>query len=354
VAGSPQEQWLRQDLAANPAPCTIGMWHHARWSSGSEHGNDPATQAFWQAMYEAGAEMVLVGHDHDYERFAPMDAAGNVDETYGIRQIVVGTGGIGLYALGTTAANSVARNDTTHGVLKLKLREAGYDFDFVPIPGGTFTDSGTGTCHGAPPAQPGATEAFADGFESGDFGAWTSVTKAGDGAATVQTALVKAGADAARLSATTSGAYAYARHRTAAPLTAITATGWFNQRAEGPSGANVPLLRLYDEQGTRIVSLYRQNQVGGAIYANYNGGYFKTTGTLALNTWAQFSLTVRIGATGGVVEIRQNGTLTHRTTTANLGTQPIRILQIGNNTAGQPFDVVVDEITASDASIGGG
>lgn len=144
--GSRQEQWLRADLAANPRQCVAAIWHHPRFSSG-EHGTDALTAGLWQALYDAGAELVIVGHDHDYERFAPMDPLGNLDLARGIREIVVGTGGVGHNTFPTVAANSERRDNSTFGVLKLTLRATSYELQFVPEAGGTFQDEATGTCH---------------------------------------------------------------------------------------------------------------------------------------------------------------------------------------------------------------
>jgi hypothetical protein len=146
-AGSAQEQWLRGDLAANPRACVLAMWHHPRFSSGSEHGSSTATQALWQALYDFDADLVLSGHEHDYERFAPQTATGRSDNTRGIVEIVVGTGGRSHYLFGPAIANSVVRNDTTYGVLRLDLFATSWSFTFIPVAGKTFTDTGTGTCH---------------------------------------------------------------------------------------------------------------------------------------------------------------------------------------------------------------
>jgi hypothetical protein len=146
TAASPQEQWLRADLAAHPAPCTLAYWHHPRFSS-SEHGSSTAPQPLWQALYDANADVVVNGHDHTYERFAPQTPAGTLDTARGIREFVVGTGGGELYRFPSIRANSEVRNNTTHGVIKLTLRAGGYDWAFVPVAGGTFRDSGSGRCH---------------------------------------------------------------------------------------------------------------------------------------------------------------------------------------------------------------
>ena len=146
VAGSPQEQWLRRDLSLHPAPCTLAYWHHPRFSS-SEHGNSTAPQPLWQALYDANADVVISGHDHTYERFAPQTPTGVLDTARGIREFVVGMGGASFYQFPTIRANSEVRNNTTHGVIKLTLRADGYDWEFVPVAGGSFRDSGSGRCH---------------------------------------------------------------------------------------------------------------------------------------------------------------------------------------------------------------
>lgn len=148
--GSPQETWLRADLAAHPADCILAYWHHARFSSGSAHGSDPRTDAFWRDLQAAGADVALAGHDHDYERFMPQDANGRPDPL-GIRAFVVGTGGSGLRPFGAVLPTSEVRDAATHGVLELTLRPGGYDWRFLPIAGRTFTDAGSGTCTPAPP-----------------------------------------------------------------------------------------------------------------------------------------------------------------------------------------------------------
>jgi len=144
--GSAQENWLRGDLAAHRRECVLAMWHHPRFSSGM-HGNDGITADLWSDLYDAGAELILNGHDHDYERFAPQTPGGRADPERGIVEMVVGTGGRSHYAFERIRANSLIRDDTTFGVLRLVLSDGGWSFEFVPVPGGTFTDSGDGTCH---------------------------------------------------------------------------------------------------------------------------------------------------------------------------------------------------------------
>ena len=145
-AGSAQEQWLRADLAANTRDCILAYWHHPVFSSGPHGGSSEGRTAF-QLLYEAGAEVVLVGHDHNYQRSAPLAPNGQPDPQRGIRQFVVGTGGAGTEGFGSPDAHVEAWDVRTHGVLKLTLGRGTYAWEFVPVAGATFRDSGTGSCH---------------------------------------------------------------------------------------------------------------------------------------------------------------------------------------------------------------
>jgi uncharacterized protein YjdB len=145
-AGSTQEQWLRADLAANPKRCVLAYWHHPRFSSGS-HGSSTSPQPLWQALYDFDADVVIVGHDHNYQRFAPQTPTGVADAARGIRQFVAGMGGRSHYNFGTPIANTEAYNTDTDGVLKLTLFADSYTWEFIPVAGKTYTDSGTGSCH---------------------------------------------------------------------------------------------------------------------------------------------------------------------------------------------------------------
>jgi hypothetical protein len=144
-AGSAQERWLRQDLATNPKRCTLAYWHKPLFSSGSM-GASIGLRAIWQALYDRGVEVVLNGHDHDYERFAPQTPAGSANLTHGIRQFVVGTGGAPLLAFKTTFRNSQFRYNKAHGILKLTLSDGSYGWKFIAVSGAVI-DAGQATCH---------------------------------------------------------------------------------------------------------------------------------------------------------------------------------------------------------------
>jgi acid phosphatase type 7 len=143
--GSAQERWLRADLEASKKLCTLAYWHHPRFSVGPE-GNAGGTEALWDALYEKGAELVLAASSHNYQRWKPMNADGQVDSGHGIRSFVVGTGGKTPHPLGSHP-NVEAANTGTPGVLKLTLRPGAYDWQFVPVTGRTFTDAGSARCH---------------------------------------------------------------------------------------------------------------------------------------------------------------------------------------------------------------
>ncbi len=145
--GSRQEKWLRADLAAHRVACTLAYWHKPLFSSGGAHGNDPEVTPLWQALYDAGADVVIGGHDHNYERFGLQNPQGELDPAHGIREFVVGTGGKNLRPFGTIKPNSEVRNNDAFGVLRLTLRPTSYDWQFISQQGKAFTDSGGASCH---------------------------------------------------------------------------------------------------------------------------------------------------------------------------------------------------------------
>ena len=148
-ATSPQGLWLKQELEQkHKNGCVLAYFHKPLFSSGGSHGNDPLMKPLWDFLYHAGADVVINGHDHNYERFAPQDPEGKADPEHGIREFVVGSGGKNSHRkMGVLKPNSEARNDDTFGVLKLTLHAKSYDWEFVPEAGKTFTDSGSGNCH---------------------------------------------------------------------------------------------------------------------------------------------------------------------------------------------------------------
>lgn len=148
--GSPQYRWLESDLAASTARCTLVFTHHPVFTSGI-HGQDPAGMLpTWALLYRNGVDVFAAGHDHHYERFAPLNATGARDDAFGIRSFVAGTGGGALYPFFVNVPNSEARDGRTNGILAFDLRPGGYSWSFAPVGKGTFTDAGSGLCHARP------------------------------------------------------------------------------------------------------------------------------------------------------------------------------------------------------------
>ena len=184
---------------------------------------------------------------------------------------------------------------------------------------------------------------FSDGFESGDFSAWSQAQTNGDGTATVQSTTVSSGSFAAQLSeSSTTGSKAYVRKTLDSSQQDLSASGDFQVLQQGASGGNVPFFRFLDPSSARIVSVYRQNGTAGKIWVSYGGGSFTTTGSLPLNTWGDVELHVITNGANSTVEVRLNGTLIYQTTSASLGTAGLQTVQIGNDTGAQAFTLVAD------------
>jgi hypothetical protein len=146
----PQIQWLRRDLQRHASVCTLAYWHRPPFSSGryGDPENTARVLPLWATVNEEGVDLVLTGHEHSYERFVPMNAEGDRDDEGGVRLIVAGTGGGNLRQFKyDPLPTTEIRNDDTWGVLKLTLNPAGYDWEFLPVAGKSFRDSGSGTCH---------------------------------------------------------------------------------------------------------------------------------------------------------------------------------------------------------------
>jgi hypothetical protein len=147
ATGGTQEKWLRDDLGAHPARCTLAIWHHPRFSSGTTYGSNANLNSLYTALFDAGVDVLLTAHESNYERFAPLNPAGQPDDARGVREFVVGTGGRSHLPLGPPMPGSEVRNDNTYGLLALTLRSTSYQWQFVPEAGKSFTDSGSTACH---------------------------------------------------------------------------------------------------------------------------------------------------------------------------------------------------------------
>ena len=216
-ATSEQVGWLKNDLATHTNPCTLAYFHHPLFSSG-DHGNQTQVKPLWDALYSANADVVLNGHDHSYERFAPQDPNGTLDATRGIREFVVGTGGASYYPFDVIKSNSEARSAGAHGVLKLTLRAGSYDWQFVPEAGKTFTDSGSDDCQDAsvPPTDAPVIAAPANNSYDTDGNLTVSGTAENgstvelfDGATSKGTADVSSGSWSKALTGAANGSHTY-------------------------------------------------------------------------------------------------------------------------------------------------
>jgi hypothetical protein len=144
-AGSAQYQWLRSELTTNRSLCTAAYWHRPLFSSGP-HGDNRTMVDAWRLLYQYDVEVVMNGHDHIYERFAPQTPDGVFDPSRGITQFVIGTGGARVYQPAGAKPNSEIRG-SAFGVLALTLADGSYSWEFVPVEGAAFHDSGTAVCH---------------------------------------------------------------------------------------------------------------------------------------------------------------------------------------------------------------
>jgi acid phosphatase type 7 len=149
AAGSAQDVWLQNDLAHDTAPCTLAYYQNPHWTSDGTGGHTDYQQ-IWQDLYQGGVDVVLNGDSHWYERFAPLNASGAIDNTFGVREFIAGTGGAGLEVPGTKLATSQVLNASTHGVMKMTLHNGSYSWQFINDGESTFTDSGSANCHSKP------------------------------------------------------------------------------------------------------------------------------------------------------------------------------------------------------------
>jgi hypothetical protein len=209
-------------------------------------------------------------------------------------------------------------------------------------PGPTATPTDTAT----PTSTSSASILFSDGFESGDFSAWTITTTGGDGSAVVQNTVVHTGNFSARLSETANtGSNAYSRKSLLSPETNLTISGEFMVTQEGVSGANVPIFRIFDPSGTRLLALYRQNATNGQIWSYDNTTRIQATSLMPLNSWAHFEVHVITNGSGAsTIEVYMDGVRVIQTMSASLGTAGVLTIQIGNNTSGQTFTLYTDDI----------
>jgi len=276
AAGSPQEQWLKADLAAHPNTCTLAYWHHPRFSSGF-HGDETSVAPFWDALYQAGADVVLNGHDHNYERFAPQNPGGQPDQTQGIREFVVGTGGAEFRSIEGIKPNSEFQIADTIGIIKMTLHPDSYDWQFVTA-SDPVADSGTGQCHGAP---------------SGPLSSTTGIPTTGATGTTTATTTSTAG-------------------------TTTSTTGIVTRTTTGTTGATTSITR---STGTTTGTTTSTTGTTGTTIRTTTG---TTTGTTGTTTGTTTGITSRTTSTTGTTRVTSTtgttGTTTRTTTGTTTGT----------------------------------
>jgi hypothetical protein len=287
--GSPQEQWLKADLAAHSNECTLAYWHHPRFSSGI-HGDSSTVAPFWDDLYQAGADVVLNGHDHDYERFAPLNPNGQTDPAQGIHQFIVGTGGAELREFNRIHPTSEVHIAGMNGVLKMTLHPDRYDWQFVTAPDGTVADTGSARCHGALSGPPTDTTGTTGTTTTG-----TPDTTAGTTTATTPATDTTAGATTTSTTGTTTGT----RTATTSTTGTSTTTGTTGTTTTGTTGTTT---------GTRTAT----TSTTGTTTSTTTGTTTGTTGTSTGTTTGAST-----GATSGA---RTTGSATTGdTTSANDG-----------------------------------
>ena len=309
AAGSPQEQWLKEDLAAHSNACTLAYWHHPRFSSGI-HGNQSSVAPFWNALYQAGADVVLNGHEHVYERFAPLNPSGQEDPDQGIREFIVGTGGAEFTAFDRIMLTSEAQVASKNGVLKMTLHPEGYDWQFVTAPDRTVADSGSASCHGAPSAPPTDTTGTTTGTT--DTTGTTAGTRGTTGATTSTTGTVETPAGV------TTGTTGTTTGTTGTTAGTTSTTGATTGTVETPAGVTT---------GTTGTTT---GTTGTSTTAGTTATTDTTTGTTGTNTGTTGTTGTTTGATGA-----PTGTTTGAST---------RTATTGGNTTSADDGVIRDTI----------
>ena len=337
--GSAQAQWLRADLAAHPSQCSLAMWHHPRFGSGGAGRND-SVEPLFRAFYEAGGDLILNGHEHDYERFVPMDSAGTADPLYGVRTLIVGTGGDGLNrARRLTAVGSELWQTGVFGVLKLSLRSDAYDWQFVPVAGQTFADAGTSNCHGAPGTPPTA-QLWSDPLNK--LSLWKGIVRAGGRARSQdQIAVSKR---AVLLTTTRRGSSRATLTRKIDPvLTDVTfAAEVAVTTADERPGHTLNLLSLRDQAGNSALSIRRDGP--DSALRLVGGGVSTALGNLPLGEFATIEIHLSLNPAGTPVEVRVNGLIVARVTLA-IPAATIAAVKLGNDGRAQKAAIAIDSPT---------
>ena len=327
--------WLIADLDAHTAQVTVVYLHDAPYGATNAPATEPLRTTWFPLFATHGVDVVLGAHERAYERNRPLS---------GITSYIVGTAGTDPEPVVPAPYTAVAVPELT--VLAVDI--SGCTISTRALrPDGTSIDPWTFTAPTCS-ASTGRGERFADGFETADFSAWSTVQVGPGGSAVVERDTPRAGHIARFASSGVDGSYAYARKVLPSPTGTVSVAGDFRVVAEGPSGANVPLVRAFDDTGARILSLYRQNAAASKLYLQHGGRFNTTTGVLPLETWGHVEVRLNLNGGSTAIEVRLNGSLIYQTTSAEVAGQTVARVQIGNDTVDQAFALLVDDIIVND------
>ena len=306
AAGSAQDLWLKNDLATAATNNIIAMFHKPRWSSA---GGLTHMQQLWQDLYDGGADIVLGGHLHNYERFAPMAANGTADPTFGVREFVVGTGGAALTGFGTILGTSEVRNSSTYGVIKLSLHASSYDWQFLPIAGQTFTDSGTASTHGAPGNTPPTLNPV--GNKSAQVGtqlAFTATATDPDAGTTLTFSLANGSGGSVPAGASITGGGNFTWTPTAGQVGPAT----FDVCVSDGTASDCETITVTVSSSVTLVGDWKADEGSGATLVNSSSLGATNNGTILGNpTWVagQHGQAIRFDGTGDYATVADNSSL---------------------------------------------
>jgi hypothetical protein len=337
--------WLISDLDAHSGQVTIVFTHDPAFSAvtGVAAAESPASAVMrtrWFPLFAAnGVDLVLGAHERSYQRNVAVS---------GLTSYVVGSSGGDPAAV--PASPMTAASLAANAYLAVEVTGCTITTKAVGSDGGVFDrwTFAAPTCT----AAPGRGELFSDAFETGAMEGWSTVQVGPGGSARVVRDPDGVKGYVAQLATSFSdpASYAYARRQLAVPRPDLIASADFRVAEEGPAGGNVPLIRLWDETGERILSLYRQNEAGSKLYVQHSDRFNTTTGVLPLGTWGHLDVRVRMNGGSSLVEVRLNGVVVYQTTSASFTGSAVSRVQIGNETVGQPFTLLVDTFSITDGA----
>lgn len=335
--GSGQLEWLRSDLEASAARCTLVFFHHPTWSLAGSEATRKGNLDLWRLLADRGVELVLNGHDHDYQRWTPLDRDGRPSPE-GVTQVVVGTGGHNVYPFRRSDARLVRGFDAAPeavGALKLELGTDAAGFRYESAKAGRL-DEGTIPCHDAPPPPP---TLFSDGFESGSLSAWTASS-----GLVPQQAEVATGSWAAR--GTSTGGVTYAAKQLAQTYSELRFRTRFKVLSQGQNPIN--LLRLQTSGGAASLLTLFQSISGNLMLRNdVSGVSIWSSAVPARGVWHEAEVRLKVGSPGETEVWLDGARLAGLSGAQSVGTTPIGRLLLGDSVKGRTYDVAFDDVVGA-------